>query len=311
MAHLYMRQSGQSRRVLVVVELYRDAMQEVVVSVDMPHVVGDTATRQRVKFVMDIAREDGEVTTRKGRSLDEGDEAQTKERGTHAGRPQQTRSTASTPPAGSPDRDDDPCGEADNPSSRRFPLRLTAHCYDHAMAPTGSLLTRVIPRPDQLPKVDFQVIPSKAPRGVPDKQNESVSRPATQSRLFPNSPQYGFNDGKDWELPDGYIRWLRAHRHALSAHRSSPHTAEPIEADLAKQVEYDMDDIDKEWLDVVNAERRKDGHEPVSYEFFEILMDRLEKEWFELVRCAPTHWALSHTGRTVRSHPQTRLSHGH
>lgn len=40
---------------------------------------------------------------------------------------------------------------------------------------------------------------------------------------------------------------------------------------------------DQEWLDAMNAERKKEQLDQVSYETFEIIMDRLEKEWFELV----------------------------
>lgn len=40
---------------------------------------------------------------------------------------------------------------------------------------------------------------------------------------------------------------------------------------------------DQAWLDGINAERTKDQSGPISYEIFEIIMDRLEKEWFELV----------------------------
>jgi NuA3 HAT complex component NTO1 len=34
---------------------------------------------------------------------------------------------------------------------------------------------------------------------------------------------------------------------------------------------------------VINAERKKEQSGPVSYEMFEIIMDKLEKEWFNLV----------------------------
>jgi NuA3 HAT complex component NTO1 len=40
---------------------------------------------------------------------------------------------------------------------------------------------------------------------------------------------------------------------------------------------------DHEWLDAVNADRKKDQLDKVSYETFEIIMDRLEKEWFDFV----------------------------
>jgi Enhancer of polycomb-like len=76
-----------------------------------------------------------------------------------------------------------------------------------------------------------------------------------------------------------------------------------LESELARQVEYDMDEqgvtgfafcrslthafvTDKAWLDAVNAERKKEQVDAVSYEAFEVIMDRLEKEWFDLVRCS-------------------------
>jgi hypothetical protein len=37
-----------------------------------------------------------------------------------------------------------------------------------------------------------------------------------------------------------------------------------------------------EWLDNVNAERKKEQGDRVSCETFEIIMDRLEKDWFDL-----------------------------
>lgn len=42
--------------------------------------------------------------------------------------------------------------------------------------------------------------------------------------------------------------------------------------------------VDQEWLDAVNAERKHDQLDKVSYDAFEIIMDRIEKEWFDLVR---------------------------
>ena len=81
--------------------------------------------------------------------------------------------------------------------------------------------------------------------------------------------------------------------------------AEPLESDLAVQVEYDMDEqgapplcecmraesptcnslslVDQEWVDAINSERKERQLDKVSYETFEIIMDRLEKEWFDLV----------------------------
>ncbi|KAJ7808622.1 PHD-zinc-finger like domain-containing protein [Mycena leptocephala] len=66
------------------------------------------------------------------------------------------------------------------------------------------------------------------------------------------------------------------------------HIPEPLESDLERQVEYDMDEQGKSlaelaWLDALNAERQKRLLEKIPYEVFEVVIDRLEKEWFNLI----------------------------
>ena len=47
-------------------------------------------------------------------------------------------------------------------------------------------------------------------------------------------------------------------------------------------MEYDIDEEDYIWLDIMNDKRRSDGVTPIPQEVFEYLMDRLEKEsYFE------------------------------
>jgi hypothetical protein len=41
---------------------------------------------------------------------------------------------------------------------------------------------------------------------------------------------------------------------------------------------------DSAWLDTLNDERDARGEPPISQEVFEEIIDRLEKEWFNLVR---------------------------
>lgn len=78
---------------------------------------------------------------------------------------------------------------------------------------------------------------------------------------------FGYNNVKEtWKRGEHYIRYV-----------------EPIEAELATLVEYDMDEQDKEWVDALNEERHKQLLDKISYELFEVIMDKLEKEWFELV----------------------------
>lgn len=122
--------------------------------------------------------------------------------------------------------------------------------------PIGSNL----PLASSLPRVSFRRIPQHEaqalalPAGVHDHQHVG----------------FGFNNGEPFEPSDHYRRHL-----------------EPVEADLKRQVEYDMDEQDKEWLDAVNLERRRDQLDAITYESFEIIIDRLEKEWFDLMKRVP------------------------
>ena len=50
--------------------------------------------------------------------------------------------------------------------------------------------------------------------------------------------------------------------------------------DLDECVEYDIDEEDSQWLQLVNDDRKQQGLTAVPQEAFEILMDRLEKECF-------------------------------
>ncbi|KAI0832027.1 hypothetical protein BC628DRAFT_1351253 [Trametes gibbosa] len=113
--------------------------------------------------------------------------------------------------------------------------------------------------PAPLPKVSFVKVTDEVtqqPPGVHDHVARSYG-------------YNGFND--DFMRPvEHYIRYI-----------------EPLESDLATQVEYDMDEQDQEWLDSVNIERKAQQLDKVSYETFEIIMDRLEKEWFDLSKNIP------------------------
>lgn len=44
---------------------------------------------------------------------------------------------------------------------------------------------------------------------------------------------------------------------------------------------------DNDWLQLLNAERKKDQLDSITPEVFEVIMDQLEKEWFILVRRPP------------------------
>ncbi|KIJ55279.1 hypothetical protein M422DRAFT_23890 [Sphaerobolus stellatus SS14] len=119
-------------------------------------------------------------------------------------------------------------------------------------------------------------VPSPAPASVLPKasfrkvEGEDVNEPTGVAD--PTCRSYGYNDFSYFSRPSHYIRFV-----------------EPLENDLNNQVEYDMDEQDQEWLDMVNEERKKAQVGAVPSEVFEILMDKLEKEWFELMKHVPKH----------------------
>jgi len=53
--------------------------------------------------------------------------------------------------------------------------------------------------------------------------------------------------------------------------------------ELDTEVEYDMDEEDAAWLQIMNERRESSGLVGISIESFELLMDRLEKESYFLV----------------------------
>ncbi|KAF6753376.1 bromodomain and PHD finger-containing protein 3 [Ephemerocybe angulata] len=114
------------------------------------------------------------------------------------------------------------------------------------------------PHPVVLPKVQFERVQDEVSAGGPPGVQDGQAR------------SFGYNDGYPYIRPELYIRHI-----------------EPLEIDLARQVEYDMDEQDEEWLEAVNIERKKEHMDRVSAETFEIIMDRLEKEWFDLTKNLP------------------------
>ncbi|XP_056413709.1 bromodomain and PHD finger-containing protein 3 isoform X2 [Hyla sarda] len=58
----------------------------------------------------------------------------------------------------------------------------------------------------------------------------------------------------------------------------------PVE-ELEKDIEYDLDETDLAWLDIINEKRQNDGFSLVPADTFELLLDKLEKESYHQSRC--------------------------
>ncbi|KAG9291594.1 hypothetical protein G9A89_022013 [Geosiphon pyriformis] len=109
----------------------------------------------------------------------------------------------------------------------------------------------------------------KAAEETTQTLQKKLPKPSFQrSRYNPHDDTY---DYKGFSRPEGhYIRYL-----------------EPTEMELAERVEYDMDEQDQKWLSMINSERKKEDFGEISENIFEMLMDRLEKEWFDLTKNIP------------------------
>lgn len=82
-------------------------------------------------------------------------------------------------------------------------------------------------------------------------------------------------------LPEPKIRTVEYNLPLVPRRPSSYYTyQEKTSEELDEEVEYDMDEEDYAWLDLVNDKRRGEGFSPVSQNVFEFLMDRFEKESF-------------------------------
>ncbi|KAG0148574.1 hypothetical protein CROQUDRAFT_90071 [Cronartium quercuum f. sp. fusiforme G11] len=112
-----------------------------------------------------------------------------------------------------------------------------------------------------VPKVSFKII------NPPDQSSSNQPATSLADPTKKNLQSYGYNSSTLWVPPSSYIRWVQ-----------------PAEDELDKRCEYDMDEQDHEWLNALNLDRKSLGIDPTSFEFFEIIMDRLEKEWFQLNR---------------------------
>ena len=98
---------------------------------------------------------------------------------------------------------------------------------------------------DMAEKKDFQPIDKKVLK-LPEAQYTEIS----DYKLPPAPP-----------MPDTYIKFVEKSPEELDA-----------------EVEYDMDEEDVAWLDLINERRTRDGLPEVEEAQFELLMDRLEKE---------------------------------
>ncbi|XP_037334082.2 peregrin isoform X1 [Pungitius pungitius] len=98
-----------------------------------------------------------------------------------------------------------------------------------------------------------------------------------------SSHHHSVQSGPAVKLPEAVFRELDQERPDAPPRPSSYYRyIDKSVEELDEEVEYDIDEEDYIWLDIMNDKRRRDAVTPIPQEVFEYLMDRLEKEsYFE------------------------------
>ncbi|XP_067269026.1 peregrin [Pseudorasbora parva] len=117
-----------------------------------------------------------------------------------------------------------------------------------------------------------------------EKGTQKTGKHKSKEKKKDSSSHHHTNpSGPAVKLPEVVFRELDQERpdappRPMSYYRYIDKSAE----ELDEEVEYDIDEEDYIWLDIMNDRRRSDGVAPIPQEAFEYLMDRLEKEsYFE------------------------------
>ncbi|XP_063845225.1 bromodomain-containing protein 1-like isoform X2 [Scylla paramamosain] len=102
--------------------------------------------------------------------------------------------------------------------------------------------------------------------------------------------RYTIEEKKTNKLPEASFRIIEDYYKSLPDAPPQPSNyhrfIEKSLEELDEEVEYDMDEEDRAWLQLMNEKRSVDGLPAVEMENFELLMDRLEKESFFQAQCS-------------------------
>lgn len=123
---------------------------------------------------------------------------------------------------------------------------------------------KILPLPidDELPIIDIQLYEKMTSHS--NYEIESIEPPTEPEvklpeAIFRNIDDYNISDAP--AKPNAYIRFIEK-------------TAE----ELDNEVEYDVDEEDTTWLEIINEKRDDVGLQAITVDVLELLIDRLEKE---------------------------------
>lgn len=139
---------------------------------------------------------------------------------------------------------------------------------------------------DQLPKVQFVKGNIDEDDGLHYDEDEEIYQQeqlAQEEQLLIQHYQAQQQNNNSITLTSNTKDILKLSRTFNRPENHYIHYNELSDVDLYDSVEYDMDEQDQCWLRLYNQERRKEFLGDISPYLFECIMDKLEKEWFNLV----------------------------
>ena len=128
--------------------------------------------------------------------------------------------------------------------------------------------------------IDNQNNTEKEEKGEKSPHRHVKETPKGNRKDTNNSSHSHGNSAKlpeaQYKVMDDYVKPSKIKPRADAYYRYIEKSVE----ELDEEVEYDMDEEDHAWLEIVNEERQKSNLSLVNQESFELLMDRFEKEAF-------------------------------
>ncbi|XP_043932469.1 bromodomain and PHD finger-containing protein 3 isoform X2 [Protopterus annectens] len=184
-----------------------------------------------------------------------------------------------------------------NPEGRRSPSPYSLKCSPTRETLTYAQAQRIVEvdidgRLHRISIYDPLTIITEDEMTAQDITECNSNKENSEQPLFPSKCKKSSCKGKKKDFTSKHMPGTSLHLPQPSfkiIDTLSPPNAPPLPAayyryiekpaeEMDMEVEYDMDEEDMAWLDVVNEKRTIDGLNPVSPDTFEILIDRLEKE---------------------------------
>lgn len=167
----------------------------------------------------------------------------------------------------------------------RPPKRPEAILYQLGQSPT---LQKIVPAPIQNPKEKL-VLPKPNFKRIETFASYEKSPGVGINFVDKSYANVGYQESEIFVQPRNMIRSgkdpIEEEVESALAIFDGGSTASNLDAATNHprlRVEYDMDEQDERWLEVINAERKAQGVDTVRPQYFEVAMTLIEKEWHAL-----------------------------